>query len=213
MKLQNLGRCKFGEYCSYKHPKKEENPAEKVVKELKQEVSQLKSEIDELKEKVKSLEKLIADFNKDDNKQTTKSSEAVKTKSKNDKQSQTKEKSLDEIIRENSEGSCTNFKCDVCAKELNSKKKLKVHKAKWHTKIDPGCKHRSKNGVCIEATEENKRLPCGTIHNRIFNETNVWQCRICGKKLMDNDRENDINEDHSYLDEESILKDQFKTSV
>ena len=88
-----------------------------------------------------------------------------------------------------------------------------MHKAKWHTKIDPGCKHRSKNGICIEATEENRRLPCGTIHNRIFNETMVWQCRICGKKLMDNDRENHIHEDHSYLDEESILKDQFKQSV
>ena len=27
---------------------------------------------------------------------------------------------------------------------------------------------------------------------------------------MDNDRENHINEDHSYLDEESIFKDQLK---
>jgi len=43
----------------------------------------LKSEIYELKGKVKSLEELIADFNKDDNKQKTKSSEAEKTKSKN----------------------------------------------------------------------------------------------------------------------------------
>ena len=75
---RNFGRCTFGEYCSYKHPKKEENPAEKEIKELKLDVFQLKSEIDELKGKVQSLEELISDFNKDDNKQKTKSSEAEK---------------------------------------------------------------------------------------------------------------------------------------
>ena len=53
---RNFGRCKFGEYCSYRHPQKEESPAEKEVKELKQEVCQLKTDIDELKEKISGIE-------------------------------------------------------------------------------------------------------------------------------------------------------------
>ena len=205
---RNFGRCKFGEYCSYRHPQKEESPAEKEVLELKLEVSKLKSDIDELKGKVKSLENVLNDIKKDDKKQTRKFSEAIATKPIKDKElKESEDKSLEDIIRENSDGS-TSSECDLCAKEFSSSKKMKVHKAKWHTKVDPGCKHRSKNGFC---TDNNGRLPCGTIHKRIFKQPMLWQCLICGKKSMD--KEIHIKEDHSYLDEETIWRHQFKISV
>ena len=30
-----------------------------------------------------------------------------------------------------------NSKCDLCDKEANSERELKVHKAKWHTNVTP----------------------------------------------------------------------------
>ena len=135
-------------------------------------------------------------------------SEAVATKPAKEKELKESEgKSLEDIIRENSDGS-TGSKCDLCAKDFSSRKNMKVHKAKWHTKVDPGCKHRSKNGYC---TDNNGRLPCGTMWKRIFKEDMVWQCLMCGQKLMN--IESHIREDHSYLDKEMIWKNQFKTSV
>ena len=72
--FKQFGRCKFSDYCSYRHPTKEmktDNKA-KAIKETEDEVSKLKTEILNLKGKVESLESLLKDFIKSESKEQKK---------------------------------------------------------------------------------------------------------------------------------------------
>jgi len=72
--FKQFGRCKFSDYCSYRHPTKEMKTDNKAIaiKETEDEVSKLKTEILNLKGKVESLESLLKDFIKPENKEQKK---------------------------------------------------------------------------------------------------------------------------------------------
>ena len=73
---------------------------------------------------------------------------------------------------------------DLCDKACISERKLKVHKAKWHTKVAP---------------------LYGNITRQLgFREKFNAECLICGKQI--NDSEQHIREDHDFIDEETISK-------
>ena len=82
------------------------------------------------------------------------------------------------------------FQCDLCDKACISERKLKVHKAKWHTKVAP---------------------LYGNITRQLgFREKFNAECLICGKQF--NNSEQHIREDHDYIDEEAISKNNFHES-
>ena len=82
------------------------------------------------------------------------------------------------------------LQCDLCDKACISERKLKVHKAKWHTKVAP---------------------LYGNITRQLgFREQFNAECLVCGKQF--NDSEQHIREDHDYIDEEAISKNNFHES-
>ena len=83
-------------------------------------------------------------------------------------------------------GGSDNFEvqCDLCDKACISERKLKVHKAKWHTKVSP--------------------LYRNIIRQLGFREKFNTECLIYGKQL--NDSEQHIREDPDFIDEEAIKK-------
>ena len=80
--------------------------------------------------------------------------------------------------------------CDLCDKAFILERKLKVHKAKWHTKVAP--------------LNENITRQLG------FRERFNAECLICGKQINDNKQH--IREDHDFIDEEAISKNYFHKS-
>ena len=85
---------------------------------------------------------------------------------------------------------CPLRQCDLCNKACISERKLKVHKAKWHTKVAP---------------------LYGNITRQLgFREKFNAECLICGKQI--NDSEQHIREDHDFIDEEAISKNNFHES-
>ena len=82
---------------------------------------------------------------------------------------------------------CEPFKCEMCEKEANSERKLKVHKAKWHTKVAP---------------------LYGNITRRLgFREKFSEECLICGKQFDDSEKH--IRDEHDFIDEEAIKRGIF----
>ena len=82
------------------------------------------------------------------------------------------------------------LQCDLCDRACISEKKLKVHKAKWHTKVAP---------------------LYGNITRQLgFREKFNAECLICGKQF--NNSEQHIREDHDFIDEEAISKNNFHES-
>ena len=82
------------------------------------------------------------------------------------------------------------LQCDLCDKACISERKLKVHKAKWHTKNAP---------------------LYGNITRQLgFRENFNAECLICGKQL--NDSEQRIREEHDFIDKEAKSKNNFHES-
>ena len=75
-------------------------------------------------------------------------------------------------------------KCDLCDKEANSERELKVHKAKWHTNVTPFY---------------------GNITRRLaFREKFSEECLICGEQF--DDRSRHIKEVHDYIINEEVIR-------
>ena len=75
----------------------------------------------------------------------------------------------------------------MCEKEADSDRKLKVHKAKWHTKVAP---------------------LYGNITRRLgFREQFSEECLICGKQFDDSEKH--IRDEHDFIDEEAIKRGIF----
>ena len=82
------------------------------------------------------------------------------------------------------------LQCDLCKKDCISENKLKIHKAKWHTNVAP---------------------MYGNITRQLgFREKFNAECLICGKQF--NDSKQHIREDHNFIDEEAISKNNFHES-
>ena len=77
-----------------------------------------------------------------------------------------------------------NSKCDLCNKEANSERELKVHKAKWHTNVTPFY---------------------GNITRRLaFREKFSEECLICGKQF--DYRTRHIKDEHDYIINEEVIR-------
>ena len=81
------------------------------------------------------------------------------------------------------------FKCDQCEKEAVSERNLKVHKAKWHTKVDPEPGYGYITNMLSKGGKYN------------------FLCLICEKEVYN--RVEHLQEEHDYIDEESISRNRF----
>ena len=81
------------------------------------------------------------------------------------------------------------FKCDQCEKEAASERNLKVHKAKWHTKVDPEPGYGYITNMLSKGGKYN------------------FLCLICEKEVYN--RVEHLQEEHDYIDEESIRRNCF----
>ena len=192
------GRCKFGTFCEYGHPMKKEQKLEDDVKALKLEVSDLKNKVDVLLKKLTEIETLKTDKieKSDDKLENTKvQNESAEKREKYDGRAESKIdwanwRSLDEIIRENSEkfGKVT-VMCDHCDYETSSDDNMKIHKAKEHTNV-----------------KLNRGYLCGTVRKE---EGGGRKCNICDLRLPKfEEMENHQRQEHGYLGEK-VIKNGF----
>ena len=130
--FRNYGRCKFGNYCAYRHPLSKEHKLDNEVKTLKSELNEVKQKLEIMTAKIEKLDK------------TDKTAESVvqekvvvTTAEKMDDEvpQEQQEKTLCDIIRENSDQYKTTdseikvWKCEICDSGFNKENDLKVHKA------------------------------------------------------------------------------------
>ena len=236
--------CKFGTFCSYRHTETQENILKKEVANLKLEVKELNKKVKKLSDQLESFENPVensvpakdtdetveeevetplenaVDVKENTNETVEKELEQIKL---------FKEKSLDEIIRENSDSEkmfrlkcerCnfkTNsdealenhlkkeheiFNCNICDFSAASSKGLKIHKAKKHTKV---------------AERDGQLCSCiGKIKESSNYET---ECNICGFKgiltpwvRQSTDMVKHFKEKHEYISEEDCAT-LFKTKI
>ena len=204
--FQQFGRCKFGEFCSYRHTYNKENKTERKVdemkfeiKELKSEVVELKTEVTELKTEVVELKTDVVELKTETNMLKTKlerleimlkNSEKCENKQgKNDK-SEIEEKTLEDIIRENSEENKVH-KCDECNIEKSSKTKLLIHKDKRHTEYQRYGSYRRLKMVCNGGDGFD------------------YECTFC-LAHFNGDIKIHLREKHAYLGEETLNRGYFE---
>jgi len=207
--FRQFGRCKFSHFCAYRHIYKRENQMENKVNELKSEVKDLKSEMEskvtELKSEVKDLilevaelktettvlktklEK-IEDMNKNRDKCENKQSTINKTLENENTES--KQKSLEDIIRENSIEKNV-YKCDECNIEKSNKTKLLIHKDKWHTEYHRYGFYRRLRMVCNGGDGFD------------------WECSLCLAHFNGESMKH-LRDSHAYLGEDILKKGYFE---
>ena len=81
------------------------------------------------------------------------------------------------------------LKCDQSEKEAVSEGNLKVHNAKWHTKVDPEPGYGYITNMLSKGAKYN------------------FLCLMCEKEVYD--RVEHLQEEHDYIDEESIRRNSF----
>ena len=81
------------------------------------------------------------------------------------------------------------FKCDQCENKAVSDRNLKVHKVKWHTKVDPEPGYGYITNMLSKGSKYN------------------FLCLICEKKVYN--RVEHLKEGHDYIDEELIRRNRF----
>jgi len=175
--FRNYGRCKFGTFCAYRHPLTKEQKLEKEVRNLKEEVTDLKEKVNSLFEMLKYKEVEEIKISSDN---TTVEVEETESKEPQ-KETETKDdaKTLEDIIRENSE-----VMCDKCDFSSTSKRGLKVHKAKMHSNVHPSY---------------------GNLFRKLARDEKFdYECLICD--FQGDDIKSHLRQEHDYLDDESIEK-------
>ena len=187
--FSEYGRCKFGHFCAYGHPVKREQKLVDDVKALQTEVSELKKKVEDLVRKLFEIEsavpeKVIVSENNDDKAEETSETPIEKC------ETETKFKSLDEVIKENSVKSGKGKeKCDQCEYKSSSETNMKIHKAKEHTNV---------------------KLHGGFIYGSVRkDEGGGFECNICEAKIPTHDElVVHLRKEHDYLGE-NVIKHGF----
>ena len=185
--FRNYGRCKFGNYCAYRHPLSREQKLDIEVNSLKSELNDVKQKLEILTAKIENLDKrdetvenVVGEEEKVDDTLAEKTDEV---------ETDNPEKTLCDIIRENSggqqsttESGLVEKKCETCQSSFKEENKLKVHIAIHHTKVHPDYR-------------DLYRLLRS-------DETFNYECLICD--FQSNDWKTHLRDTHNYFDEETI---------
>ena len=207
--FQQFGRCKFTQFCAYRHSYKKENKIENKMDEVKSELKDLKSVIErnvnELKSEIKDLKSEVAALktektelqtklemieNKHQNSDKCENNQSTSLKSLENESTENEQKSLDEIICENSIEKKV-YKCDKCDIEKSNKKELLIHKDKWHTQYYRYGFYRRLRMVCNGGDGFD------------------WECSLC-LAHYNGDCLKHLRDSHTYLGEEILTKGYFE---
>ena len=149
--FRNIGYCKFGAFCFFRH----------VVKK-DPEIEKLKAENKEMMEKLRKLEELLLE--KDDQIKMI-----IKTM-----QDTGRKDSKDEYETEKS------FKCEKCNFQTNSQSGLKIHNKKKHTLVNKET-YPKKCDLCekevYNASEMRKHI---TSHSYTYSKFKCGKCEFVG---------------------------------
>ena len=143
--FRNYGRCKFGNYCAYRHPLSREQKLDIEVNTLKSELNDVKQKLEILTAKIENLEKtdktsesvaeeqenvIITSEKTEEVQQESQRKTSSKVKVPEQKETQSTETTLEDIIRENS----FKYQCDQkgddgvkCSYTTRIKKQMKIH--------------------------------------------------------------------------------------
>ena len=197
------GQCKFGTFCAYGHPLKEEQQLVEEVKSLKTEVSKLKIKVDELSMKLmkienteKITENIVIKENTENLENTETDTDAIlETNESENKIKHNLGKTLDEIIRENSEKyGKVKEKCDSCEYESSSIDNMKIHKAREHTNV------KVHGGYLYKSVRKD--------------EGGGFQCNVCDLRIPTfEEMRSHLRKDHEYLGEKVIQIGYVKCST